>query len=316
MLRLGIMGLSEGNGHPYSWSAIINGDYDRDLMEDCGFPVIPRYLEANRDTLGIDDARVTHVWCQERAIAEHVAAAARIQTVVDAPQEMIGAVDAVLLARDDPENHVRMARPFIEAGTPVFIDKPLAFCAADLEYFAGQVAAGKLVLSSSALRYSAGVQAARAELADLGRVRLVVAVGKKDLRKYAIHYIEGMFSLLGDPPVQCVRHVSGRTGEDVLYIEFKNGILATVHVFMDIAPGGELNVYGEHGSLRVDHGGAYTAFRNQLVEVIHAFRQGRSRLDFSRTRNVIAALIAARESLENGGRTVDLTRRETFDALN
>lgn len=304
MLKLGILGLSEGNGHPYSWSAIVNGDYDPALMEDCGFPVIPRYLEANTDTLGVDDARVTHVWCQDRAIAKHVAAASHIRTVVDRPEDMIGAVDAVLLARDDPENHVRMASPFIDADVPIFIDKPLAFRRQDLEYFADRVQAGKLILSSSALRYSGGVQAARAELATLGRIRLAVAVGKKDLRKYAIHYLEGMFSLLDDPPARSVRHVSGKSGEDILYIEFENGILATVHVFMDIAPGGELNVYGESGMLQVNHGGAYTAFRNHLVEAIHAFRQGRPRLEFGKTWNVIAALIAARESLESHGQVV------------
>ena len=43
-LRLGIMGMSEGNGHPYSWSAIFNG-YNSLEMEDCGFPVIPEYLK-------------------------------------------------------------------------------------------------------------------------------------------------------------------------------------------------------------------------------------------------------------------------------
>jgi len=304
MLNLGILGLSEGNGHPYSWSAIINGDYDRDLMEHCGFPVIPRYLEANLDTLGVDDARVTHVWCQERSIAQQVAAASHIQTVVDHAEEMIGAVDAVLLARDDPENHVVMARPFIDADVPILIDKPLAFRQEDLDYFAGQVQAGKLILSSSALRYSGGVQTARAELNALGKTRLVVAVGKKDLRKYAVHYLEGMLALLGDPPARNVRHVSGRSGEDILYIEFENGTLATVHVFMDIAPGGELNVYGEHGVLQVDHGGAYTAFRNHLVEAMHAFRQKRARLDFRKTWNVVATLIAAQKSLESGGQTV------------
>ena len=54
MLTLGVMGMSEGNGHPYSWSAIINGDYDEKAMADCSYPVIPAYLKANRDTLGID----------------------------------------------------------------------------------------------------------------------------------------------------------------------------------------------------------------------------------------------------------------------
>ncbi len=58
-----------------------------------------------------------------------------------------------------------------------------------------------------------------------------MAVGKKDLRKYAIHYLEGMFSLLGDPRALSVRHVSGRSQQNVLYIESAGGLVATVHVF-------------------------------------------------------------------------------------
>ena len=42
MLRLGIIGISEGNGHPYSWSAIFNG-YNHEYAQDCPFPVIPDY---------------------------------------------------------------------------------------------------------------------------------------------------------------------------------------------------------------------------------------------------------------------------------
>ena len=30
-IRLGVIGMTEGNGHPYSWSAILNG-YDRERM--------------------------------------------------------------------------------------------------------------------------------------------------------------------------------------------------------------------------------------------------------------------------------------------
>jgi predicted dehydrogenase len=300
MIRLGMIGLSEGNGHPYSWSAIVNGDYNDTLMADCGYPVIPAYLAANRDTLGIDGAQVTHIWTQDRAISEHVAGASHIDHVVDDLEDLIGAVDAVLLARDDPENHAAMAKPFLDAGVPIFIDKPLAFSREDLAYFDEQQAKGKFLMSSSALRYSAGVQGGRVGLADIGPVQLAVAVGKKDLRKYAIHYLEGMFSLLGDPEAKTVRHV-GESGKDILLVEFACGATATVHVYQDIAPGGELNIYGRDGSLQVSHGGTYPAFRNSLVEAIRSFRAGRPRLDFSVTRNVIGTLIAARESLEQGG---------------
>ena len=43
-LRLGVVGLSEGNGHPYSWSAIFNG-CDMTYMKACGFPVSERLYE-------------------------------------------------------------------------------------------------------------------------------------------------------------------------------------------------------------------------------------------------------------------------------
>ena len=45
-LRIAMLGMVDGNGHPYSWSAIINGRFDRAKMEACGFPVIPEYLGA------------------------------------------------------------------------------------------------------------------------------------------------------------------------------------------------------------------------------------------------------------------------------
>ena len=84
MLRLAMLGMVEGNGHPYSWSAIINGRYDRVSMEECGYPVIPQYLGAqNPKALGIEGARVTHVWCEEGERALHVARACFIENVVE-----------------------------------------------------------------------------------------------------------------------------------------------------------------------------------------------------------------------------------------
>ncbi|MCK5806063.1 MAG: gfo/Idh/MocA family oxidoreductase, partial [Lentisphaeria bacterium] len=145
----------------------------------------------------------------------------------------------------------------------------------------------------------------RVRIPELGKIELAIAVGKKDLRKYAIHYLEGMFSLLGDPKAVSVRHI-GTSARDSLMVEFADGAVGMIHVFMDIAPGGELNVYGAEGSLQVSHGGAYPSFRASLVEAIRSFRQGSPRLDFAKTENVIRTLIGARESLENGGRIVDL----------
>ena len=40
-IRLAMLGMVDGNGHPYSWSAIFNG-YHREAMADCPFAGISR----------------------------------------------------------------------------------------------------------------------------------------------------------------------------------------------------------------------------------------------------------------------------------
>ena len=119
-------------------------DYDSEVMNECGYAGIPIYLGENKDDLGIDGAYVTHIWTQDRKISEHIAKASRIENIVDHSEEMIGQVDAVILARDDPENHVAMAKPFLDANIPIFIDKPLSITLEDLNYFKEQSNKGKL----------------------------------------------------------------------------------------------------------------------------------------------------------------------------
>ena len=51
--------------------------------------------------------------------------------IVDSIEELLPKVDAVLLESLDGRPHLQQARPVIEAGKPIFIDKPLAASLAD-----------------------------------------------------------------------------------------------------------------------------------------------------------------------------------------
>ena len=42
-MKLGIIGQSQGNGHPYSWSAILNG-FKKKYLENVPYPLIKKYL--------------------------------------------------------------------------------------------------------------------------------------------------------------------------------------------------------------------------------------------------------------------------------
>lgn len=303
MVKLGMIGMSEGNAHPYSWSAIINGFFDGTEIARVGYPAVAAYLNANRDTLGLPGARVTSVWAQENSVAASIARAAGIDGIAASLEEMAGKVDAVMLCRDDPQSHVEMARPFLENNIPVFIDKPLAADLQDLEYFKSMVDKGKFLMSCSSMRYSNECRIIKQELSALGPLQLITAVGKKDWIKYGVHMLEAVCFIVGDLKIRSVVN-TGSDDKDIVTIEFENGAIATIHLFKEIAPTFQLSVFGESQWRIADIKNSYSMFRDNIIEFIRSVKEGKPRLDFGKTENIIKALIAAQESRQQGGKKV------------
>lgn len=297
--------MSPGNAHPYSWSAIINGQFEPEVITKAGYPAVAAYLQANRDTIGIIDAEVTHVWTQEAEVSGSIARSSGIKNIVSQPEEMIGEVDAVILARDDPENHKEMARPFIDKGMPIFIDKPLASTLEDLAYFRSENARGKLFMSCSSMRYASEARNAKTEFASMGKIELITATGKKDWIKYGVHMLEGIFMLTDDVMPNTVKHI-GEKGKDIVHLTYPGGLQVLVNLFYDISPTFQISVFGQEGWRLIEIKNSYSMFRDNIIEFIRSVHEKKSRLDFSITENIIRTLIAANESLQNGGKTIEL----------
>jgi predicted dehydrogenase len=305
MIKIGIIGMSPGNAHPYSWSAIINGIFDADEITKTGYPAVAAYLTANMDTLGIPSARVTHIWSQDPEISESISRSVGVPNVVSRLEDMIGNVDAVILARDDPENHKEMASPFIDAGIPIFIDKPLAYSRDDLNWFSEKNANGKFIMSCSSMRYANECRTARQDLKSIGKPELVTAVGKKDWKKYGVHLLEAAFGILDDPKPLSVRHIGG-LDKEVVQLRLKDGPEMTFHLFTDITGTFQLSLFGQEGWKLVDIKNSYSMFRDNMIEFIRSVEESKPRLDFEKTENIIRIIIAARESMEQGGSVVYL----------
>lgn len=267
-LKLGLIGLSPGNGHPYSWSAIFNG-YDPAVMEGCGFPVIPRYLEKQcfpEDS--ISQAKVTHIWTQDFALSCHVAKAAYIENVVQDLHELLGNVDAVLLARDDAENHLEMARPFLEAGLPVYVDKPLALSVLEakkliaLQQYPGQL------FSCSALRYAPELRIGDRSNNNIGEIRSVQAFVPKDWDKYAVHVIEPLLQLIpfrGEIKRSARWQVGDRTS---LAVEFGKDVDIQIHAYGKAGAPLSLRVFGTNGWCDLFFTDTFRAFRSALQDFV------------------------------------------------
>jgi hypothetical protein len=131
----------------------------------------------------------------------------------------------------------------------------------------------------------------------LGELQLATAVGKKDWVKYGVHMLEGLFALLDDPKVVSVRHIS-ESKKDIVFIEFETGLLATVHLFYDIVPTFQVSLFGTDDWRIIEYKNWFAMFRDNLIEFVKSVQQGKPRLDFAKTENVIRTLIAANENLQ------------------
>jgi hypothetical protein len=266
---------------------------------------VSSYLQANQDTLGINTARVTHVWTQDKLVSESIAACSQIANVVTDMHDMIGQVDAVILSRDDAENHVGMAKPFIDAGIPIFIDKPLAITREDLAYFSREVAKGKFIMSCSSMRFANECHIGKTRLSSAGKLQLATAVGKKDWLKYGVHLLEALFYLLDDIRPVSVQHI-GKEGKAIVCLEFENGFFATLHLFMDITSTFQLSLFGTEGWELIEIRDSYSMFRTNIIEFIRSIQQGKPSIPFTATENIILTLIAGKESMEKGGKLIRL----------
>lgn len=267
-LKLGVIGLSPGNGHPYSWSAIFNG-YDPVAMEGCGFPVIPSYLEHQQFPKdAIAEGKVTHVWAQDKRIASHIAKAALIDNVVNHYTDMIGQVDGVLLARDDSEMHYEFATPFLNAGIPIYVDKPLALSVAEAKQLINQQQYPGQLFSCSALRYAKEFRLSEPELAQLGRLRHIHATVPKDWDKYAVHVIEPLLMLAKDRgTVERIRTWRDKDST-TLGVEYSEGLQVLVSAMGSSYAPLALRVMGDLGWKDLFFKDTYFAFKSALFEFI------------------------------------------------
>lgn len=299
-IRLAMLGMIEGNGHPYSWSGIING-YSPEEMARCPYAAIPAYMGRQPlDSVRIPGARVTHIWTDDPADAPKVAAASLIDNVVTRPEDVIGQVDAVVIATDDGTDHVRRARPFVEAGLPVFVDKPMAVNLDELRQFVEWHRAGRILLSTSGMRYAPEM---RADFSALGDLRWITSFTCKTWERYGIHALEAVEPLTG-PGFLTVTTQGGENG-DVVHLTHRSGVRVTLGALHDAYGSfGAVHLYGTKGELALKLTDTYHAFRGQLVAWIDMLRTGRRPLPFEETVELMAVIIAGIRSREQGGRTI------------
>lgn len=290
LLKLGVIGMSDANGHPYSWSAIFNG-FNHSFMQECPFPVIPEYLSKEiypENFLG-NLAEVTHIWTQDIEISNHIAKASNIPFVVKKMEDMIGQVDAILLARDDAENHKSMAEPFIKAGLPIFIDKPFALSLADANEMLSFQKYDEQIFTCSSLRYAKELMLTIEDLEILGEIYTVEASVMKYWDTYAIHLLEpiiAQFPNKGD--LVCVHKIEKNKLVQAL-IEWQNFTAYVKVTSLTPAPL-TFNFVGSKASISKDFVDSFGCFKSSLAAFVEQVKTKKQLISRSETLELVKIL--------------------------
>ena len=217
-------------------------------------------------------------------------AACRIAHAAGDYREFLGAVDAVIIARDDHENHFAMARPFLEAGLPVFVDKPLSLDPAELRAFRPYLESGRL-MSCSGMRYARELDEPRADLAPWGRLKLIRGAIVLSWEQYGVHLLEAILAVTPAHPVSVrmlpAAHVSAAVSLD-------DGVLVQIDALGESPRAFRVELFGSQRLSTVEITDNFSMFRRMLWQFAESIRTGRPAIPAARTLEIMRVLIAGR----------------------
>jgi predicted dehydrogenase len=289
VVRIGILGTD--NSHSIGYSQFFNNKKGKDYIP--GAKVVAIY--------GLEDKR-----------NKEVAEKGMVPTIVKRPTDMIGMIDAAIVDFRKGSQHLKYAAPFIKAGIPTFIDKPFASSVADAKKIVALSKKHRTPITTfSSLRFGAGIERFKKDVAKLGRVRSVVMLGPGNARDqydgiffYAVHQVEFMLEVFGNNVVSArgVDH-DGMLVASVLY---KNGLVATMHEINVGWTPFKATATGEDGHAEYDYKASEDGFVVAARTALKMFRTGKMPYSYKDMIVSTRVLGAIDKSMKSGGREVPI----------
>ncbi len=293
-LKAGIIGL---DAHAEVWTRILNAPDAPGELADLvvvagyagGSPDIPQSVELLKK--GVETFQQLQV------------------ELVDSIDQLLDKVDVVMILSIDGRPHLEQARPVIEAGKRVYIDKPVAASLADAMAIY-KLAAERSVpcFSSSSLRFAPGTQAVLDD-PKVGKILGCHAHSPCGLEPhhpdffwYGIHGVETLFTIMG-PGCQSVTRVQTEQ-TDVAVGVWQDG---RIGMFRGHRAGPHTYGATVFGSKAIVEAGKFEGYEPLLVEIVKFFKTGRPPVSAQQTLEILAFMEAADASKRQDGQSVALS---------
>lgn len=222
--------------------------------------------------------------------------------IVPSIDALLKKVDAVIMNSVDGRVHLKQATPVLEAGIPLFVDKPIT---ASLEETKQLIALSKKTgtpfFSCSTLRFCK-------EVIDLKKEDVVGCVAYSpckldpthpDLFWYGIHGVETLFTVMG-PGCESVQRTQV-DGVEIVTGVWEDGRVGTFRGIRDGAAGYGVLVFGKKdiGLTKIRAG-----YDLLVVEIVKFFRTKEAPVSPEQTLEIVAFMTAADMSRDANGKTI------------
>lgn len=293
--RIGIIGLD--TSHSIAFTKALNTEEPK--PEFAGFRIVSAYPRGSSDIKSSAE-RIPGYTEEVKKLGVEITGS------ID---ELLAAVDYVLLETNDGRLHLEQALKVFMAGKRVFIDKPLA---ASLEHAIAIFNAADHykvpVFTSSSLRYITG--AAEVAAGKIGKVKgadtfspCTLEKTHPDLFWYGIHGVETLFTVMGTGCTKVCRTAAPDT--DFVTGTWNDGRIGTFRGTRSGKGGYGGTVFGEKDTLVL---GPYAGYDPLLAKILEFFRTGTEPVSREETIEIFTFMQAADVSRDKGGIPVETAK--------
>ena len=286
--RLGMVGLC--TSHPANWVPIV-----RSLVEEQSVDI---------DVVAAWDAGETRPEGYARQFChEH-----DVPKCPDRLQDMVDLVDGVIVHTTNWDKHVEQARPFVEAGKPVLIDKPIVGNLRDVNQLLDWERGGARITGGSSLRFAGPVVEFLARpVEERGDVHTAYTATGVDDFNYGIHAYALMSCLMG-AGIRSAQYL-GSSRQKLIKLEWQDGKIGLVTVGKARWLPFKITAVTDQSLECIDAGPAPALYRALLVATL-PYLTGQADeppLSLEELLEPELAALAARRSWLNHGQVVFLT---------
>ncbi len=251
---------------------------------------------------GFEDVQVSHIWGMKDDETQEKVQKGQIPYVVTNPADMLNQIDAVMIVLRHGGRHLEYARPFLEAGIPIFIDKPLACSTVDARKILELANKKEFPLTSfSMVRYDSAIQNLKQNLSGIGKtwtgdVAGVITPNANEyggMIFYGIHTTELMLEIFGYGVEKI--YATHRNDNTIAIASYPNAVV-TMHFMGQSSYLFSVIVHGQEKSLyQAADAGDY--LQQSLKRMLHLFQTGETHLSPSQLFEPVAIHEAIESSL-------------------